>query len=271
MKIFSALRALLRKPDPTAHTAADGKAAARRARSGRGLLVFQHTGEVIRAERLLRTAGLEAEVKGPPPQLRTGCDMVVVFELVSQARVLATLNAGGLTPAAVVCADDVLLEPVCTFTLRAPADAMGRIMGDMSRMKAELESYKNSLRVSFTTDSTEVLRSAKRLRYTPESTAPGPAKHPVFRIENGEIGVFDLTAGNRLTVDALLQVFREPRATGRPAPSRVVVHYADRSPAVEYLLTRLGELYPSATLYERPITLSIQVNLGRDIVGVVGD
>ena len=110
-----------------------------------------------------------------------------------------------------------------------------------------------------------------RLRYTPESTAPGPAKHPVFRIENGEIGVFDLTAGNRLTVDALLQVFREPRATGRPAPSRVVVHYADRSPAVEYLLTRLSELYPSATVYERPITLSIQVNLGRDIVGVVGD
>lgn len=118
MKILSALHALLRKPDPTAHTAADGKAAARRARSGRGLLVFQHTGEVIRAERLLRAAGLEAEVKGPPPQLQTGCDMVVVFELVSQARVLATLHDGGLTPAAAVCADDVLLEPVSLFQSR---------------------------------------------------------------------------------------------------------------------------------------------------------
>jgi Protein of unknown function (DUF3343). len=41
----------------------------------RGLLVFEHTGEVIRAERLLREAGLDVEVKGPPPQLRTGCDM----------------------------------------------------------------------------------------------------------------------------------------------------------------------------------------------------
>ena len=44
----------------------------------RGLLVFEHTGEVIRAERLLRAAGLEVEVKGPPPELRTGCDMVVI-------------------------------------------------------------------------------------------------------------------------------------------------------------------------------------------------
>ena len=181
----------------------------------------------------------------------------------------ATLAAASFGGRVVVIDSGTVAGGLFLLTLRARH--MITLDYPMSRMKAELESYKNSLRVSFTTDSTEVLRSAKRLRYTPESTAPGPAKHPVFRIENGEIGVFDLTAGNRLTVDALLQVFREPRTTGRPAPSRVVVHYADRSPAVEYLLTRLGELYPSATLYERPITLSIQVNLGRDIVGVVGD
>lgn len=115
MKILSALRALLRKPEPTMHNAADGRDAARRAHSGRGLLVFQHTGEVIRAERLLRTAGLAAAVKGPPPQLQTGCDMVVVFELISLARVLETLKNGGLAPMQTVCADDVLLEPVSLF------------------------------------------------------------------------------------------------------------------------------------------------------------
>ncbi|MEI3479686.1 MAG: putative Se/S carrier-like protein [Bilophila sp.] len=35
----------------------------------RGFLVFQHTGEVIRAERILREAGFAVEVKEPPPEL----------------------------------------------------------------------------------------------------------------------------------------------------------------------------------------------------------
>ena len=84
----------------------------------RGLLVFDHTGEVIRAERLLRKAGLDVEVKGPPPELRTGCDMVVVFELVSQARVLDVLEREGLAPSQVVSAHDVLLEPVSLFQIK---------------------------------------------------------------------------------------------------------------------------------------------------------
>ena len=40
---------------------------------------------------------------------------------------------------------------------------------------------------------------------------------------------------------------------------------------MEYLLYRLRETYPTATVYERPITLSIQVNLGYDILGIIGD
>lgn len=83
--------------------------------SDRGLLVFAHTGEVIQAERLLREAGFAVEVKGPPPQLRTGCDMVVVFPLLSQAAVLERLRQSGITPEQVVSAHDVLLEPVSLF------------------------------------------------------------------------------------------------------------------------------------------------------------
>ena len=37
-----------------------------RALSDRGLLAFSHTGDVIRAERLLRQQGFDVEVKGPP-------------------------------------------------------------------------------------------------------------------------------------------------------------------------------------------------------------
>ena len=84
----------------------------------RGLLVFDHTGEVISAERLLRKAGMDVEVKGPPPQLRTGCDMVVVFELVLQARVMEVLEQESLRPSQVVSAHDVLLEPVSLYQIK---------------------------------------------------------------------------------------------------------------------------------------------------------
>ena len=40
-----------------------------RALSDRGLLAFSHTGDVIRAERLLRQQGFDVEVKGPPSRL----------------------------------------------------------------------------------------------------------------------------------------------------------------------------------------------------------
>ena len=61
----------------------------------RGLLVFEHTGEVISAERLLRKAGMDVEVKGPPPQLRTGCDMVpaTVGELSIHANIIGIKEA----------------------------------------------------------------------------------------------------------------------------------------------------------------------------------
>ena len=96
----------------------DSGSGGKRGCNDRGLLVFDHTGEVIRAERLLRKAGLDVEVKGPPPKLRTGCDMVVVFELVSQAVVLEVLNKAGIRPENVVTAHDVLLEPVSLYQVK---------------------------------------------------------------------------------------------------------------------------------------------------------
>ena len=40
---------------------------------------------------------------------------------------------------ALMYAQGVLLEPICRFTLRAPADSYGRVMGDLARMHAETE------------------------------------------------------------------------------------------------------------------------------------
>jgi len=40
---------------------------------------------------------------------------------------------------ALMRAQSVLLEPVCRFELRAPSEAMGRVLGDMNRMRADAE------------------------------------------------------------------------------------------------------------------------------------
>lgn len=88
----------------------------------RGFLVFQHTGEVIRAERVLREAGFDVEVKGPPPELRTGCDMVVAFDLMLEPPVRKTLEAAGLDPVQSVPVRDALLEPVSLFQVQDYGD-----------------------------------------------------------------------------------------------------------------------------------------------------
>ena len=40
---------------------------------------------------------------------------------------------------ALMQAENVLLEPVCRFEMRAPAEAMGRLLGDLNRMRAKTE------------------------------------------------------------------------------------------------------------------------------------
>lgn len=95
-----------------------GGAVPRLRESPRGIAVFAHTGEVIRAETLLRDAGLAVEVKGPPPHLRTGCDMVVVYDLVQELRVRELLSAARLQAVDFVHAGGQLLEPVSLFQVK---------------------------------------------------------------------------------------------------------------------------------------------------------
>ena len=40
---------------------------------------------------------------------------------------------------ALMYAESVLLEPICRFTLRAPADSYGKVMGDLARMHADTD------------------------------------------------------------------------------------------------------------------------------------
>jgi hypothetical protein len=89
-----------------------------RSRSDKGILVFHHTSEVIRAESLLKEAGLHVSVKGPPPDLRTGCDMVIQFSLFAQLKISVILDTARITPLKVLPLQDLLLEPVSLFHVK---------------------------------------------------------------------------------------------------------------------------------------------------------
>ena len=84
-------------------------------RPDRGILVFENTSEVIRAENTLKARGWKVKVKGPPPEIRTGCDLVIEFPLIEELDVLRALEGVGADPIMVVPVQSVLLEPVNLF------------------------------------------------------------------------------------------------------------------------------------------------------------
>lgn len=133
------LAGLARKAAALAGMDSDKKKGAESAVSDRGILVFENTSAVIAAERLLRQAGFDVEVKGPPPDMQTGCDMVVAFPAIKLAAVENVLKKGGIQPQKVLAAEDSLLEPVSLFHVKD----MGQwLMARAANMKITMD--KNS-------------------------------------------------------------------------------------------------------------------------------
>jgi hypothetical protein len=89
---------------------------------GRGLLVFENTSEVIQAENLLKKAGWSVSVMGPPSEIRTGCDLVIVFPLMEELHILRELGRTGLAPLQVVPVSAPLLAPVDLFQTKDYGD-----------------------------------------------------------------------------------------------------------------------------------------------------
>jgi hypothetical protein len=87
----------------------------RKKNADRGLLVFENTSEVIRAENALKGNGWQIQVMGPPPEIRTGCDLVITFPLIEELNILRLLETSGLKPLQVVPVSSPLLEPVGVF------------------------------------------------------------------------------------------------------------------------------------------------------------
>jgi hypothetical protein len=83
-----------------------------------GILVFDNTSEVIRAENTLKACGWNIRVMGPPPEIRTGCDLVIEFPLIEELAVLRDLEKNGLQPLETVPVTSPLLKPVDLFQIK---------------------------------------------------------------------------------------------------------------------------------------------------------
>jgi hypothetical protein len=81
----------------------------------RGILVFEHTSEVIKAESILKKAGWNIRIMGPPPEIRSGCDLVIEIPLIEKLNILRTLENVGTPPMKIVPVSSPLLQPVDLF------------------------------------------------------------------------------------------------------------------------------------------------------------
>jgi len=84
----------------------------------RGIMVFENTSEVIRAETLLKEEGWKIRVMGPPPEIRSGCDLVIEFPLIEELKILRTLQKAGVPPKKMVPVNSPLLQPVDLFHIK---------------------------------------------------------------------------------------------------------------------------------------------------------
>jgi len=94
------------------------KAPSRKIKQDLGILVFENTSEVIRAESVLKTDGWKVRVMGPPPEIHTGCDLVIEFPLIEELNILRVLKEADVSPLQVVPVTSPLLQPVNLFQAR---------------------------------------------------------------------------------------------------------------------------------------------------------
>jgi hypothetical protein len=88
---------------------------ARGAPAGLGILVFENTSDVIQAEKVLKKTGRSIRVMGPPPEIQTGCDLVIEFPLIEELNIVRELGNANISPLKVVPVTAPLLEPVSLF------------------------------------------------------------------------------------------------------------------------------------------------------------
>lgn len=101
-----------------------------------GVLVFENTSEVIQGEKALKSKGWKVRVMGPPPEVRSGCDLVIEFSLIEKLNVLRALEEVGVKPIQVLPVNSPLLQPVDLFQTK---DFGGYLMVRAANMKVTVD------------------------------------------------------------------------------------------------------------------------------------
>ncbi|MBW2646732.1 MAG: DUF3343 domain-containing protein [Deltaproteobacteria bacterium] len=99
-------------------------------------MVFENTSEVIQAENVLKREGWEIRVMGPPPEIQSGCDLVIEFPLIEELNILRMLEREGIPPLEMVPVTSPLLQPVDLFHIK---DFGEHIMVRAANMKLTVE------------------------------------------------------------------------------------------------------------------------------------
>lgn len=102
------------------------------------ILVFASTSEVIRAETLLKEAGWKLRVMGPPPEIRSGCDLVIEIPLIEELNIIRALREAGVPPLEAVPVSSPLLKPVDIFQRKDFGDYL---MVRAANMKITIEKH----------------------------------------------------------------------------------------------------------------------------------
>ncbi|MGA1823554.1 MAG: DUF3343 domain-containing protein [bacterium] len=87
-------------------------------KGGNGLFIFLDAGQAIRAEKVLKTAGFNVRLMSPPPQLRTGCDLVLVFDIIEQIILQRLLTESSMPPLKILPVTDESMVPVDICKIR---------------------------------------------------------------------------------------------------------------------------------------------------------
>lgn len=87
-------------------------------KTDRGILLFENTSEVIRAENILKEHGYSIKVVGPPAHVRKGCDLAIEIPIVHAMGILKILDSYRIPPIEWLPSNDGNLKPVDLFHIK---------------------------------------------------------------------------------------------------------------------------------------------------------
>lgn len=108
----------------------------------KGILIFENTSEVIKAEKILKENQFKIRVIGPPPSVRKGCDLAIEIFIIELLGILEILKKFKLEPLDFFPLTDETLKPVNLFHIK---DFGNYLMVRAANMK--LTVHKNSLEI----------------------------------------------------------------------------------------------------------------------------